>query len=93
MLYQLCEWQIFFFLVFDLFVHVLRSFSKSGSSSFSLSSFLFILLFLDHAFAVAGFPGVSIGKESACNAGDLCLTPGWEDPLEKRMAIHSSILA
>ena len=28
-------------------------------------------------------------KESACNAGDL----GLEDPLEKEMAIHSSILA
>ena len=28
-------------------------------------------------------------KESACNAGDL----GSEDPLEKEMAIHSSILA
>ena len=29
------------------------------------------------------------GKESACNAGDL----GWDDPLEKEMATHSSILA
>ena len=36
-----------------------------------------------------GFPGGSDGKESACNVGD----PGWEDPLEKGMAIHSSILA
>ena len=33
------------------------------------------------------------GKESACNAGDLGLIPGWEDPLEKGMATHSSILA
>ena len=32
-------------------------------------------------------PGDSEGKESACNAGDL------EDPLEKEMATHSSILA
>ena len=32
-------------------------------------------------------------KESACNAGDLSLIPGWEDPLEKAMATHSSILA
>ena len=24
-----------------------------------------------------GFPGGSDGKESACNAGDLGLTPGW----------------
>ena len=29
------------------------------------------------------------GEESACNAGDL----GQEDPLEKEMATHSSILA
>ena len=36
-----------------------------------------------------GFPGGSDGKESACNVGDL----GWEDPLEKGMATHSSILA
>ena len=32
------------------------------------------------------FPGGSVGKESACNAGDL----GWEDPLEKGKATHSS---
>ena len=34
-------------------------------------------------------PNDSDYKESTCNAGDL----GWEDPLEKGMAIHSSILA
>ena len=28
-----------------------------------------------------------LGKEFACNSGD----PGWEDPLEKEMATHSSI--
>ena len=28
-------------------------------------------------------------KESACNAGDLGLILGWEDPLEKGMATHS----
>ena len=33
------------------------------------------------------------GKESACNAGDTDSIPGWEDPLEKEMATHSSILA
>ena len=32
-------------------------------------------------------------KESACNAGDLGLIPGWKDPLEKEMATHSRILA
>ena len=36
-----------------------------------------------------GFPGGSAGKESTCSAGDL----GWEDPLEKGQATHSSILA
>ena len=35
------------------------------------------------------FPDSSVGKESTCNAGDLC----WEDPLEKGKATHSSILA
>ena len=39
------------------------------------------------------FTGVSNGKESACSVGDLGLIPGLEDPLEKEMAIHSSILA
>jgi len=38
---------------------------------------------------VKDFPGGSDNKESACNAGDL----GQEDPLEKGMTIHSSILA
>ena len=36
-----------------------------------------------------GFPGGSEDKVPACNAGD----PGWEDHLEKEMAVHSSILA
>ena len=40
-----------------------------------------------------GFPGGSDGKESACNAGDLVQSLSWEDPLEKEMATHSSILA
>ena len=38
-----------------------------------------------------GFSGVSDGKESACNAGDPGLIPGWEDLLEKEIANHSSI--
>ena len=40
-----------------------------------------------------GFHGSSDGKESACNAGDPGSIPGWEDPLEKGMATHFSILA
>ena len=45
------------------------------------------------------FPGSSDGKVSACIEGDLDTIPGsgrsldWEDPLEKELATHSSILA
>ena len=39
------------------------------------------------------FPGGSDGKVSACNAGDLGSIPGQEDPLNKEMPTHSSILA
>ena len=39
------------------------------------------------------FPGSSEGKESVCSLGDLGSVPGWENPLEKEMATHSSILA
>ena len=38
-----------------------------------------------------GFPGGSDGKASVYNAGDLGSSPGLEDPLEKEMAIHSSV--
>ena len=40
-----------------------------------------------------GFSGDSDGKESTFNAGDPGSIPGREDPLEKGMAAHSSILA
>ena len=40
-----------------------------------------------------GFLCGSAGKESACNAGDLVRTLGWEDYLGKEKATHSSILA
>ena len=86
-----------------------------------------------HPYDHQGFPGSSVGKESACNAGDPGLIPGsgnsggegigspfqyswsslvaqlvknlpamwetwvqsvgWEDPLEKGSATHSSIFA
>ena len=36
-----------------------------------------------------GFLGGSDGKESVCSAGN----QGWEDPLEKGIGIHFSILA
>ena len=40
-----------------------------------------------------GFSGGSDSKESACGAGDQFQSLGQEDPLEKEMATHSSILA
>ena len=40
-----------------------------------------------------GFPGGSEVKASAWNAGDPVRSLGREDPLEKEMATHSSILA
>ena len=59
-----------------------------------------------HTPVFLGFPGGSDGKESACSVGDLGSTVGlgrspgeWvrclgqEEPLEKEMATHSSILA
>ena len=40
-----------------------------------------------------GFPGGSEVKTSVHNEGDPSSIPGQEDPLEKEMATHSSILA
>ena len=37
--------------------------------------------------------GGSDGKESSCNVGDPDSIVGQEDPLEKGMATHSSVLA
>ena len=39
------------------------------------------------------FPGGSIGKESACSAGDPGSIPGLEDLLVKEMTVHSSVRA
>ena len=39
------------------------------------------------------FPGGSDGKKPTCNAVDGVRILGGEDPLEKKMATHSSILA
>ena len=44
-------------------------------------------------FTLAGFPGGSDGKESACNGETWVQSLGQEDPLEEEMATHSSILA
>ena len=41
----------------------------------------------------SGIPRWLSAKESACQAGAMGWSPGQEDPLEKKMAIHSSILS
>ena len=46
-----------------------------------------------NSISMLDFPHNLVGKESACNAGDLGSIPGSEDPLEKEMATHSTILA
>ena len=44
--------------------------------------------------AFLAFPGGSVGKESACSAGDLGAIPGFgKIPLEEGMATHPSILS
>ena len=41
----------------------------------------------------AGLPWRLCGKEPTCSA-DMCVRSlGWEDPLEKEVATHSSVLA
>ena len=69
-------------------------FNKGGGESFPAlllilerKSLVFIIKF-------EGFPRGSDGKESPCNAQEIqVLSLGWEDPLEKGMATHSSILS
>ena len=43
--------------------------------------------------SILGLPCGSVGKESACNVGDLGSIPGLGRSLEKGKATHSSILA
>ena len=59
--------------------------------------FLFSLdIYLGVKLLVLGLPMWLSSKESACNTGatgNAGSTLGQEDPLEKEMAIHSSVLA
>ena len=52
-----------------------------------------VVLCLFNITPLLDFPWGSAGKESTCNVGDMGLIVGWEDPLGKGMATHSSILA
>ena len=62
-----------------------------------LSLFIcFLFCFFIGLFVYYGLPGWLNVKESTCNAGDIetqVRSLGWENPLEKEMATHSSILA
>ena len=40
-----------------------------------------------------GFPGVSVVKNPPAKQETQVRSLGWEEPLEKEMTIHSSILA
>ena len=48
---------------------------------------------LPHLLPRMGFLDSLDSKESACNAGELGLTPGSGRPLEKEIATHSNIRA
>ena len=62
-----------------------------------LTFIIVVLLFLENKqnklLRPREVPGGSVSKESACSAGDLIQSLGWEDPLEKEMATYSSSLA
>ena len=49
--------------------------------------------FIHYCIRSVGLPGGSVGKESACNAGDIGLIPGSGRSPKEEMATHSSILA
>ena len=68
------------------------AFVFGGLLVIDLISLIAISLFR-RCFSLGSFSGGSDGKESACNTGDLSLIPGRENPLEKEMATHISILA
>ena len=70
--------------------------SQHATLMLALSFLCPLSLFLLHLVlytSKGGFPCGLHSKESTCNAGDPGSILGWEDPLEKGMAIHSSILA
>ncbi|CAI9167937.1 unnamed protein product [Rangifer tarandus platyrhynchus] len=70
-----------------------QEFEAENRASSGLALFLGTKSLIHHHKALWTSPGGSDGKESACNVGDLVRSLGWEDPLEKETANHSSILA
>ena len=49
--------------------------------------------YLSVSIPCGGFPSDSVVKNPPANARDTGSIPSWEDPLEKEMATHFSILA
>ena len=52
-----------------------------------------IINYKETKMAYSGFPGSSVVKNLPAMQETWVLSLGWEDPLEKKMATHSSILA
>ena len=52
-----------------------------------------VLKFFNYSLKTKKFPDSSVGKESACNAGDPGSIPGSGRSLEKGESTHSSVLA
>ena len=57
---------------------------------FFLSFFKAFYFILEYIQLTGGSAGK---KKSTCNVGTWVWSPGWEDPLEKGIGTHSSILA
>ena len=70
---------------------------RSGAHAFKNQNIVFLFRACIQVFALQrtslNFPGGSDSKESAYSVGDPVQSLGQEDPLEKEMATHSSILA
>ena len=77
-----------------LSLRILPNFSSMHHTLLVQSLWLFIFhVLLNPLLKTRGLPCSSVGKESSCNAGDQVQFLGWENPLVKKMATHSSILA
>ena len=60
---------------------------------FLLFAYITVVKTFELLYINMGFPDSSPGKESTCNGEIWVRSLGWEDPLEKGKATHSSILA
>ena len=65
---------------------------KEPTEAKTLLLLIFLISFIPLSLDL-GSPGGSDSKESAYSVGDPVQSLGQEDPLEKEMATHSSILA